>query len=164
MARRSRPRATAAGLRRKRVWARHLNTTTTLTSGTVTLTDLLAQFETAYDADPIGVTIARIRGELTVEPVSTTATHVTMGILVGPDTLDNVDVDPFTTSHLDFMWYDAFRMNVKTAGAVDDTRRLIDVKAMRKLDELNMTLWMALLAQGQNTNVSINLSSLLLLP
>lgn len=137
--------------KRKLVWAR------TLIGGSIAsqaapqdtqFVNLLGQFETAYGADMLGCTIMRIRGVVTWssgEGVLETdmlivgariATAETSGVPT-PSSLDD-SKGPATSVHDDWMFYQPMR-----AAAVGGHENVIDVRSMRRLDELGQYLLVA---------------------
>ena len=102
--------------------------------------DLLSSFETSYGADLIGCTVVRIIGQLQFV-FTTDPSLAVMGIMHGASTLDTVDVLPYTTPHLDWMFYHA--VTGESQGAALYGRAEFDLRGMRKIDELNETIWWA---------------------
>ena len=144
-------------LARKWVWARSMGTGLVVAPdpgaglfGGFT-TDLLEDFKAGYGADPVGVTISRIRGQILYSP-GPIASQVTQNAVVaariatepfGP----NEEV-PHQVPHADwFMWYPTLSTthadDTPVNGNVYQQRFDVDVKANRKLEELAQGLVLA---------------------
>lgn len=158
--------------RRKLVWAR-ARVTGSFNSGapfTPFQDDLLAGFEARYGADPVGLTLARVRGIITATHNTTTAgEHITFGIRVGAEgEVPSTEFNPMTNGeYLDWLMYEPLVAVNGTSAAEAYTSRRVDVKAKRKLEELDQTLF---LYAGSSTpatglfGITANLSMLLMLP
>jgi hypothetical protein len=155
-------------LRRKRIWARSSGALQFGSGGGSE--DLLSDFELAYGAQLIGCTVARILGEISFRAAGA-STEVNpsafAGILVEED--NGNDVYPFSQLHADWMfWRKAYALNRDAAGqdataAASQIHVPVDVKSMRKLDELNESLYLRFQAEDA-WNASWGLSVLVLLP
>lgn len=160
--------------KRKLVWARTTGQFN-IVAGTPQSADLLATFETAYGAQLLGATIMRIRGYesyLETQAIQlTVTTHV--GIIVGPQDLDANDVDPSATTGAfnDWMSYTSHRYSGRYLATGDATvpslgplhEYSVDVKAKRRLEELNQSLWIVANSVTNNFTYHYNLSILLAL-
>lgn len=149
------------GPRRKLVWARFTagqNFAVPAAAGgnfgTPQPFDVLSNFKTVLGASPVGVTIARIRGIIAC-PTSTTtgaipAMRFTMHVgdprdVSAPIANDNSFANE--AAYDDYMLFEpmlTYQSSAGPAGSVvassDVGGRLIDVKAMRRLQELDQTL------------------------
>lgn len=164
--------------RRRTVWVRARNSTT-FTSGApfnAFAADLLAGFSARYGADPVGCTLLRTRGIIAVSSSSAAGILATVACRVGQDrdaTLTDTEQNPQTNGeYLDWYLYEPF---VATSGAgnsipwngTDAVGRLIDVKAKRKVQELDQTLIInagSASATVTTVNLHYDLSLLLALP
>lgn len=175
MAYRGRTSRRTSSPRRKLVWARTSNQST-FTQGapfTPFQADLLADFNTRYGADALGITVARIRGIMAMETsVAAVTLPGVMAIRVGAEgEVASTEFNPHVNGkYLDWMAYEPFfaRPNTTDFGSgAQASTRVIDVKANRKVSELDETLF---LYAGSNTatagtmSVFYNLSILLMLP
>ena len=140
-----------------------------LANGAVQLVDVLA----TYDADlgvvefPPGATCVGLKYSLRVASASLAtnlATRFFWGFLVGPRTLDAADLDPSLNPHLNWMEWGARYIGFSTAGADvplvgagDDGFRT--VRSMRKLQELQETVWFAIVSNGNATTWAYGLVS-----
>lgn len=167
---RSRPRRVQ---RRRLVWARNsIETTITTGGGNVPhQNDLLSGFNTRYGADAVGLTIVRIRG---IIGVSGTVAGLPAVLAVRTGTEGEVAAAAFNPmtdgEYNDWMMYEpfiAFPDNANATASTDITARVIDVKSMRKLDELDQTLFLYAgsdTATASTVTLRYNLSVLLMLP
>lgn len=139
--------------RRRLIWARSFNSGTTEAASvdpafTAPLTfNLLSTFETNYGANLVGITVMRIRGHYAILGANTDTVAVRAGIRVG-------DGQDFTTVSSDEDLYNpatnggafsdwmSFEVMGSTPGYVnpDAQYRLVDVRSMRKIDELGQQL------------------------
>ena len=133
------------GPRRKRVWVRRNYVVGALSSAGASSIDLGSDFELVAGQSflPVGSTVLRTRISLGVVRTAgvETAPHFHFGVLVGPTTLDADDMNPAvsTNFHLDWMLWRKMIVRNDTAGF--QTAFELDVKAMRKLEELQSTVW-----------------------
>jgi hypothetical protein len=161
-------RSVARTQRRKFVWARSL-TGELAAIGTVTESNLLADFETRYGANLIGATVARIRGVIAVRPDATPAdTTVVVGVRVGSDT-DTVLTGPTAQPYEDWMLWEPFILAATGTGVTQTQTamtRVVDVKSMRKLEEIGEELHIVASQTGTETATELGwaLSIGLLLP
>jgi len=137
--------------------------------GTVTTNNLLTSFEAAYGANLIGATVARIRGVIQVVPDATIAeTTLLVGVRVagaGDTTLTGPGANPYE----DWMLFEPFMLAPSNASfTLTDThmQRVIDVKSMRKLEEIGQELRLVASQTGTETATELGwaLSIGLLLP
>lgn len=157
------------------MWARERNLTTFASGAPFNAfaADLLAGFSTRYGADPLGCTLVRVRGVIAVSSTSAAGIPVTVGIRVGQDrdaTLTDTEQNPETSGqYLDWLMFEPFLSGTNAAPGqgTDVAARMVDVKARRKLEELDQTL---ILNAGSSSatvstqNLFYNLSMLLALP
>lgn len=124
------------------VWARS-STSQALASNVDFSANLLAGFETAYDANLIGATVIRIRGLIAAEVTTVDAVwdELRFGARVGSSVDDAAVVNPTSVPHEDWMLWEpfgAFAVGNEGGAAI----RVIDVKAMRKIEEIDQQLTM----------------------
>jgi len=132
------------GPRRKMIWADMFVSGVALATGTVVAFDAMAGFNAAYGADLLGATVTRIRQTFTGRfsdgswGVGQTAR---LGWLKGASTLDNVDMDPIASPYLDWMFNKSYDFSVVSISNPPDFWRYeVDLKAQRKMEELQETL------------------------
>jgi len=152
--------------RRKFVWARAEETAVAVPTTGIQL-NLLAQFEAASGANLIGATVARIRGVLVGSPQATGDSELVVAARVSAAAATTAGLGPEDSPYLDWMmWEPLIVMDsnvVDTTGSSVSVNRIVDIKAMRRLEEINeqLTLWV----QGTAAwDLSFNLSVGLLLP
>ena len=140
------------GTRRKRIWARRTVTEASLAGGATAHSLLLAGFEMEYGAQLIGCTVARVRMTLTLDVGANAGNGLLFGIRVA--TVDQVSdlavaptYGPGSRSHADWMTWGLI------APRSSDTHysESYDVRAMRKIDELNQTLVLSVENPGLGT-------------
>ena len=139
--RRSRAYGRTGAPQRKMIWAREVGTTT----DDLTRVDLLSDFRAQLGSDVVGTTAIRIRGDIaahTVAPAGTgTVPSFVVGVRVASEVIvDTADVDPAVDLHEDWMYW-------RTVLPFQDEADMffgvtLDVKSMRKIDELGCTLFM----------------------
>ena len=161
----------SAPIRRRRVWARENHTFLDL-GAAVSIQSLTTDYRAdrgIVKMDP-GTTIGGIRGRITVvpgtSPAAATADSLLWGIIVAPDTVDSVDIDP-AFLHLDWMAYGRFAWGpfVAASGLGYPLHDELSVRAMRKLDEIGHDVFMAVGASAAGTvDLVVTTSVLLLLP
>lgn len=172
-----------AGPRRKLVWARTQNSFTLSSVALPALSapvrhDALAQFVQAYGASLIGTTVVRVRGILNATGNGAVAQSVTIAayigdandIVRGPNANDNYYDS--NSRGKDYFMVEPFFIPPTTASTVlfpNETQgRVVDVKAMRKLDEVSQRLVIdasPISGALQNNNTfNLDLSILLMLP
>jgi hypothetical protein len=160
--------------RRKRVWVSHNEQ---IPSGTSAGFDCLADFRTrtGITAGPMGITIARIRGQvqfLVASPVTLDeGSGVYVGILKESRLETTLTIDkPLTNPYLDYMyrtWVPASHYNPTNSTVANSYiwSHEFDVKSMRKIDEVDETLWLTYEASGGITvKAFYNLQILALMP
>ena len=155
--------------RRRLVWSRSRNVFVGVgTTGDGV--DLLTTFRSAaeYGAQPIGVTITRVRGRVVLQETTATKTNDFLGLGLVVEDRNSAVADvpkPFADDHVDWMaWLPmtAFGQDGIT-GQVASFE--IDVRSQRRLDEVGQTLWLTMDAAVTSTfSVTIVLSVLLRLP
>lgn len=171
MARSQRRRRSGTLPRRKLVWARTSTETTFATAAPFTpfQADLLAGFVARYGADPVGCTVARIRGYLQVTS-TVTLTPVVVGIRTGTEgEVAATDFNPMAAGEYnDWMAYEPLLAGLAAREPFGDVgARMVDIKSMRKLEELDETLFLYAgtdLAAAGTVQLAFNLSVLLMLP
>ena len=151
------------------MWARQtLSPSASLTGASTVFLPILSGFQSAYGADPIGSTVARIRGNISLRgAVAGNSIRATIGIAVFNGLPTTANQAPANNPHLDWMWWQVIFIEPVVATEFAQTMQMpIDVKAMRRMDELGMDLQLAI----QNTHPTDNLayayatSTLLALP
>lgn len=168
----TRRRTSAPAVRRKRIWAREHNTFT-LAASTLTTADLLTDFKTAYGANAVlGATVARIRGFISVTQDGALGAVVDTALAILVDT-STAAPSPFTDFSTNWMYYHRWGNQVQfvdTGNAVTTSQPWpfyfdLDVKAMRKCEELGQTLMLCVeVGAGNPIDVTVDTSTLLLLP
>ena len=144
-------------LARKWVWARSMGTGIVAAPDGGALfggftTDLLEEFKAGYGADPVGVTVSRIRGQILYSPgpVATQETqNAVIAARIATEPFGENEEVPHQVPHADwFMWYPTlstthFLQDSQLNGNVYQERIDVDVKANRKLEELAQGLVLA---------------------
>lgn len=171
MARR-RGRGFARQVRRKFVWDRTFGTVAVGPGGPYGV-DLLANFRAQPGATHLGASVMRIRGY--VHPTADAGTNPNIGGTIGfriDSWNEDVATDPALTPAAqpdeDWMGWLPFQGTTFEANTVPATWNseaspwAVDIKAARKLEELNQTLWMFLDAPTTGTvtynyNLSVGL-------
>ena len=144
--------------RRKLIWARTIQPSVSLNTQITAAPyrqDLLSAFETAYGAQLIGCTVMRMRGVIRLGPSSAGTSNVVVAARIG-DASELVGASiaqqsPVTDQTADWMMYQPLVTEV-TAERDSSTIVYFDVKARRKLDELQQSL--LLYAGGDNPAAS----------
>ncbi len=139
------------------------------------LSDLLADWlaDAGLLRIPPGVTIGGMKYRLTVGGATaaiTTPLTVTWGIGVFPDTIDDVDLDPNTSRHIDWLEWGSFSSTFLAAeskqlnGNGDDGFRT--VRSKRRVDGIEQQLLLSIKASSAPAGLSFNVmsSTALLLP
>lgn len=143
--------------RRRTVWAR-VNGTINLQTGepfNAQAVDLLASFQARYGADPVGCTLLRLRGVVGLRADSTAGYTAVVAARVGADhdaALTSSEQNPMTNGeYLDWFMYEPFIAGqtefdgdspMDVWAGTEATARVIDVKAKRKLEEMDETIIM----------------------
>lgn len=140
--------------------------------------DVLAQFVNSYGAALIGCTIVRMRGIINATGIGTVAQSVTAAAFIG----DSNDVtrgsnanDNFYDSQSrgkDYFLVEPFFLPATTSDVRlspgDAQQRVIDVRAMRKLDEVSQRVILDFSpisgALQNNNTMNFDLSMLIMLP
>ena len=116
--------------------------TGSLAAGSVGRTNLLGNFEQLYGAELIGATVVRIRGVIYTSSANT-GQLMAFAAMVEPDPVGALDVaeGPSQRPYAPWMLYEPFVTSGAAAGPqVDVSARVIDVKAARRVDELDQQL------------------------
>jgi len=113
--------------------------------------DLFANFKAAYGTNAImpGCTVVRVRGQITFSiPAATAPTAKTgaiVGLLVGDKNAAPIE-NPFVNQYMDYSLYQPVMAAAEDAFLPGSTGIIfganIDAKAMRKINELDETLWL----------------------
>lgn len=176
--------------RRKLIWVRQPLAITSLTNvsaginGAIETNDLLQVFraEAGLLKGPVGLTVMRVRAHFSLDLVNdgpTSSIRSVGGVYYGIrvfDTQELIDLDanevvargPVSDPHADWMTWG--RIPVKqTTGTVFLASQEVDVRAMRKLEELGQTLGIAMqstsaVATGSVGGVYASTSVLVALP
>lgn len=177
---RGRPRVSRP--RRKLVWARFAAINLTVAgnpvaeaTATPVVLDALLPFEQSLGASTIGVTVVRTRGVISfgpsaAEPIQLRATlHVDDNADFGTEVDGDDNAFSTVSQNRDYFMFEPFvAYPTETPNTSDVTRRLIDVKSSRKVEELNQTVKFTLSGITETaTDISIaqvDLSLLLMLP
>jgi len=162
-------RARMAPIRRKRVWARTRHTILDQTTN-ASLESLLADYRTdaGLTRNPPGVTVGGIRGRIAWEPSAYAAGQIdelAVGIVVAPDTVEAVDLDPAAFLHLDWMLYERFAFGGAAGAHVNEF--VVNVRSQRKMEELNEDLFVVFtpaMGTPRTLDVTTQFSTLLILP
>ncbi|WP_157034563.1 hypothetical protein [Corynebacterium jeddahense] len=164
----ARTRSTLAGRtpRRKMIWVRDVGASPAATP--TGATDLLTDFRALNGgAQPLGVTVTRMRGRLAaqVSASPTFLTDMTVGAIVLPRTIPAADIPtPVTDLHADWlMWQPMDGLGQGAASAAGFSVE-IDVRSQRKMDEVGETLWLAWEGTGLTTSLAWSISTLVKLP
>jgi len=130
--------------------------------------NLLEDFETALGSQVIGATVGRVKMTVAWDTTTTSAAldSLVLGIIVAPSTMDpGVDLIPLTEPHLDWMYWSKRFPFEEAKGVSGSFMWELDVKAMRKLEELGETLWLAVqLGPIMAGTVAFGSSVLILMP
>lgn len=163
--------------RRKLIWARMSPAISTLTNlntgvgGAIESQDLLQSFrsQAGTTRGPVGLTVMRVRMKFYFN-TGTAAADVLAGNLiyyglrvmdfnelVRQETAETFDQGPITDAHSDWMAWGAIPVKATNFNSAGSTTLVsgweeVDVKSMRKIDELGQTLGLVL--QGTNATVS----------
>ena len=138
--------------RRRTTWARSSGLITNASAATYSTTDLLAAFKAA-GGTTFGTTVARIHLRLSVVSATVTADQFGIGIIKGQDTDVGVTVAgapaPTTHPYEDWLYWSIYTANVGSGSGAGyflggtGSSELIDVKAKRKLEDLDECLNLA---------------------
>lgn len=140
--------------KRKLVWARTAEEQFSVAAGQFNGLNLLGAFETAYGANLIGCTIMRVRLRWAPFSAATTGQPVAaMGVRVATeaDLVSSAPTDPLgpvNDLHADWMAWDTSVVSLLYGSGGPGTdqpgpamSRYIDVRSMRKVDELGQALY-----------------------
>jgi len=124
--------------RRKWIWARtQIAGGTAVGAAGAVFVDALSTFETAYGADLLGITVCRLRIWIEQQTATGTALNFATRIMDEGEFAALTAADgPAQSPHSDWMQWDS--VSFSHDGGVS-----VDVRAMRKLDELNQGLLFA---------------------
>jgi len=159
--RHSRRRGFEAGQRRKLTWATVRSAGQTINT-TGTLVDLLAEYKLAGGSTQ-GITIMRTHIALNVTSASAgVGDGAFVGLVVGTDVDTTTQITP-TEPFLDWMLYTSY-YSAGGGGVINSAT--VDLRAKRKMQELNQVYWMDLVALlGVNaTQVAFTARTLIALP
>jgi hypothetical protein len=136
---RGRPHAVARPQRRKLVWATFSFADNAVTPNTVTQHDLLGNLKVA-GASVLGCTVMRTHGSFAYAPAAV-GDSMTYGIVVGQTAETAPPLDPGTNVGDDWM-INSMVFPTTSAAVLDaSTPWALDLRAKRKLEELNQVLW-----------------------
>lgn len=158
--------------RRKFVWARSFLNAQGVSTVSPVKINLLSSFEADYGANLIGATVTRIRGVIAtgnnISPAAQGQMTCAARISNDAEPVGAGTGGPYDQPHLDWMMWEPFVYSLlPTNPATGDSPglvRVVDVKAQRKLEEINEELTMWLQANQTTFTVSWNLSIGLKLP
>lgn len=149
------------GSRRTTRWVRYRNTVNALTAGTAESSAIITSGDTL-----VGATILRIVGNIMFHSNTVdTAVNYTCGIVLGPNSLDAIDMDPAVITSMDWMYWSSKGSNNPAYDGVDSwvgVRWDVDLMGRRKFTEGD-TLWYAS-SMDVSGNEYVNLSVLVLNP
>lgn len=163
-------RRVSRGTRRKLVWARRPEEQFSVATGEFNGLNLLGDFETAYGANLIGCTIVRMRIRWSAFVADTTGQPVAaLGVRVADEatitaTAPTDPLGPLNDAHADWMAWDTTLTTVLQGATTNPSlvgplaSRYLDVKAMRKVDELGDAAWL-LVDHSSAEAVVFNLST-----
>jgi len=118
------------------VWARASSTSTAI-GATGYTEDALGNLETALGANLIGCTVVRVRGVIDAFPSVTSANAAMIaGLRVGSSS-DTAGEGPYTLPYEDWSMFEPFLFQIGDTRDMDKFHRVIDVKSMRKVEEVN---------------------------
>lgn len=134
--------------RRKLVWARQANLGAAIPVGPGGTfgADLLTPFRTQLEARTPGITVMRIRLQWRIAETNGQSRGVVMAIRgytesVGSPGQTATDLaGPVEDPHADWMAYDSHLLSPETTASFAHEQRDVDVKSMRKLDEVSDSL------------------------
>jgi len=158
----------AAGPRRQRVWARLSFTSILVGASATSFQDLLTGYKVVSgQIDFAGYTIARMRVSMLYAATSGVVVElIPWGILVGPSSLDNVDIGPVEFPYLDWMAYGYLKTGSPTFTERAGTDA-VDIRSMRRINELQENLWLGVqqpATVGNTTEIHWGVDILLLKP
>jgi hypothetical protein len=161
--------------RRRTTWARQIGTLSNASAATSVTSDLLAAFKTG-GGTTFGCTVARIHLRLAVATVVAPGDEFVFGVIKGQDTDVGTTIagapTPVSHPYEDWLYWSAF-FGASQAGAGSsmfdggNNCYTIDIKAKRKLEELNENLNIVAVAPVSGAfpqQVNYSASVLLMLP
>lgn len=156
------PSRSRRGSRRTTRWVRFLPATNALVDGTSESVSMLTTSDTI-----VGSTILRIVGNINVHGTTVdVAQQYACGILVAPNSMDSIDMDPAVITSLDWLYWNRLGTNNPAYDGVDSfvgVRWWIDIRGRRKISEGD-TVWYNEVLTGSGGNSYVNLSMLVLNP
>ena len=158
------------GTRRKRVWITFEDSSVVLTAATGIQADMLDNLRAELGTNALpGITVVRIIGHWYMFDVSVLSgglQDARVGIIPGVTQQTAVSTPRAYDDEGDFMFVDdIFNIWGETSPDVASIERKIDVKAMRKIDEIDSTLlWVAHNAGTEAIQIAVRVRMLLLLP
>lgn len=168
--------------RRKLVWARATAPPFLITAEANSVAsvpsrfDILSQFEASLGASTVGVTVVRTRGLIAVtQPPEAQSVFGRFTMHVDEDAdFNGVSANDSAFAEVaqnrDYFMYEPFFAGPsETASSTDLSKRLVDVKSSRKVDELNQTVFLdvSVTTAGiatETLELYFDLSLLLMLP
>jgi len=163
--RRTSHRGFAASQRRKLTWGTTVESITLSTTPTATLVDLLSGYKAAGGSTQ-GITIMRTHIQVAVQTSSPDiGSGSFLGLIVGTNDDTPVQLNA-QAEYDDWMLYRAcYAMGTVAGGTGFEHTYEIDIRAKRKMQELNQVYYLVLEALDTNiTNVAFSARTLLALP
>lgn len=134
----------------------------TLVSGTAEVASVISAAGTN-----VGATILRVVGNIAFHGTTVdTANEYASGLLVGPSTMDSVDMDPAINVDLDWLYWQQRGTNNAAYDGVDSyvlDRHMVDVRGRRRLSE-GESLFYCETMTGTGGNSYVNLRILVMNP
>ena len=157
--------------RRRTTWARQIGTLSNASAATWATADLLAAFKTG-GGTTFGCTVARIHLRLSVITAVVASDNFTVGVIKGQDTDVGTTIagapQPLTHPYEDWLYWSAFAAGTgATIFPGGGNTYEIDIRAKRKLEELNENLNIVGVTSNAGTfpqQVDYSASVLLMLP
>jgi len=146
--------------RRRLEWA-DMSATLLPIAGTPTLTDLLANLQTDTGQNFSDVTVLRIVGSVQLAAAATVAR---CGIRVVTEQEDNLDVQPNTFPHQDWMWNSRFAAPAAEHLGGPVANQILDLRGHRRLRTANDTLAFAAEFVAGAPSIAFHTRVLLALP
>lgn len=151
-----------SGSRRTTRWVRFNPAANALVNGTAEISTILSAGSAV-----VGATILRIVGNIAFHGTTVdTATRYSSGLIVAPNSMDAVDLDPESITDLDWMYWQVRGTNQAAYDGVDSfvlDRHMVDLRGRRKIAEGD-TLFYAETMTGSGGNSYVSMSVLLLNP
>jgi hypothetical protein len=173
MARMSRSTRRSPVVRRKRSWARSDESYTALAAATNQVTDLCADWASAYGTNtaPPGTTVGGVLLDFSLRnnAARTAATDgVYLGLIVTNETSSTEIPDPFGDATADWIWRQWIPAALASGEGFDTATALggpIRIRAKRRMDEIGMRLWLRMSPIGTTAySGRLAASTLLILP